>query len=76
MSQDPQGSAPGNRLCAILDCKFGEYIAGVDLDRVQREIEPGSDFLVGQPFGDEVEYFAFALAERLDPFRLGASRLR
>jgi hypothetical protein len=41
-------------------------IAGVDLDRVQREEKPGSNFLIGQPFGDELEYFKFTFAQRLD----------
>ncbi len=63
-------------MCAILDRKFGEYIAGVDLDRMQREIKPGSDLLIGKPFGDELEYFEFALAERLNQFGFGISQLR
>src|SRR5215210_3837174 len=55
---------------------FSVYIASVDLDRMQREIKPGSDFLIGQPFGDELEHFEFALAERLDQFGIGNSRWR
>ena len=53
-------------MSAILDRKFGEYIASVNLDRMQREIKLGRDFLIGQPFGDELEYFKFALAEWLN----------
>ena len=74
--KDPQGPAPGDRLGAILDRKFGEYIARVDLDRMRREIKPGSDFLIGKPFGDELEYFALALAQRLDRFGFGTSQWR
>lgn len=76
LRQDPQGSAPGDRLGAILDRKLGEYIASVNLDRMQREIKPGCDFLIGQPFGDELEYFELALAQRLDQFGFGTSHWR
>jgi hypothetical protein len=40
--------------------EFAIDIAGVDLDRVQREEQPGSDFLIAQPFGDELEYFSLS----------------
>ena len=50
-------------------------IAGVGLDRVQREEEPGSDLGIGQPCGDEFEYLAFALGQRLDQLGLGDSSL-
>src|ERR671916_740978 len=73
---DPQGSAPGDRLGAILDRKFGEYIASVDLDRMQRDIKPGSDVLIGQPFGDELKHFEFARAEWLNQFGVGTPQQR
>ena len=44
----------------IINTKLAVYIAGVDFDCVQREVKPSSDFLVGQPLGDELEYFNFA----------------
>ena len=76
LRQDPQSFSLGNRLCAIGDSKFRVDIACVNLDRMQREIQPGSDFLIGQPFGDTLEYFAFARAERLNPFRFRAAYWR
>jgi hypothetical protein len=55
--QDPQSPCPGTRLCSIIDSEFALDITGVGLDRVQREEKPGSDSLIGPPFGDELEYF-------------------
>ena len=51
--------------------EFAVDIAGVGLDRVQRQEKPGGDFLIGQPFGDELEYLEFALAQRLNQVRFG-----
>ena len=44
---DAQGSCPGNRLRPVVDTEFTIDIAGVDLDCVQREEKPGTDFLIG-----------------------------
>ena len=76
LGQYPQSFAPGDRLSAILDRKLGENIASVDLDRVRRKIKPGSDLLIGQPFGDELKYFEFARAEWLNQFGFGTPQLR
>jgi hypothetical protein len=47
--QETQSSGPGNRLRPVVDAEFAIDIAGVGLDRVQREEEPGSDLGIGQP---------------------------
>ncbi len=49
----------------MVSAEFTIDIAGVNLDRVQREVQPIGDFLIGQPLGDELEYFQFPFAERL-----------
>ena len=64
--QNLQGPCPGNRLRPAADTELGIDIAGVGLDRVQREEKPGSDFWIGQSFGDELEDTQFAFAQRLD----------
>ena len=51
--QDPQIPPPGNCTCAIVDPEFAVDITGVYLDRVQREVKPGGDFLLCQPLSDE-----------------------
>jgi hypothetical protein len=48
----------------------------MDLDRVQRKEELAGDFLIGQPFGDELKHFEFALAQRLDHLGFGTSQRR
>ena len=68
--QDPQSPSLGTRLRPVIDTEFAVDVAGVDLDRVQREEKPGSDLWIGQPFGDELEYLNFALAQRLDHYRV------
>ena len=84
LRHDPQRSSPSNRLSAICDGKFRVDITRVNLDRMQREIQPGSDLLVAQPFGDKLEDFALARAEWLgqrqgdgchDPNKLTLSQL-
>jgi hypothetical protein len=55
--QDPQCSCPGNRLRPAADTEFAIDIAGVGLDRVRREEKPGREFLIGQPLGEELQYF-------------------
>ena len=42
--------------------EFAIDIAGVGLDGVQSEEEPGCDVLIGRALGDEPEDFEFALA--------------
>ena len=37
---------------------------------MQREVEPGRNLLIGQPFRDVVEHFKLAFAERLDEGRV------
>jgi len=56
--QDPQSSCPGNRLRPAVATEFA-----ID-DRVQREEKPGSNFWIGQPCGDELEYLEFTFAVR------------
>ena len=55
--QNPQSPCPGNRTCPVVDAKLAIDVAGVGLDRVQRELEPGRDLGVGQPFGDQLQHF-------------------
>ena len=43
-------------LGSAINTEFAINIAGVDLDRVQREVKPGSDLWIGQPFSDELQY--------------------
>ena len=74
--QDPQGSSPGDCLRPVVGVEFAIDIAGVGLDRVQREEKPGSDFLIGQSFGDELQYFKFALAQRFNQIRFLSLRYR
>ena len=58
--QNSKSSCLGNSLCTVVDTESAIDIAGVDLDRVQKEVKPGGDFLIGQPFGDELEHFKFS----------------
>jgi hypothetical protein len=46
----------------MVGIKFAVDVAGVSLDCVQREVKLAGDFLIGQPLGDELEYFNLALA--------------
>ena len=55
--QDPPSSCPGHCLRPAVGAELAVDAAGVNLDRVQREEKPGSDFWIGQPFGDEFKYF-------------------
>src|SRR5918997_109387 len=66
----------GDRACAALDPEFPVNVPGMDLDRVQRKEELAGDFLIGQPFGDELKHFEFALAQRLDHLGFGTSQRR
>ena len=61
--QNSQSSCLGNRTCPVVGTEFAVDIAGVNLDCVQREVKPVSDFLIGQPLGDELEHFQFALTK-------------
>jgi hypothetical protein len=61
--QQPQSPCLGNRLCPAADDELGIDIAGVGLDRVHREKEPGRDLWIGQPFGDELEYLELTFAQ-------------
>ena len=45
--QDTQSSRSGNRLRPAVDTEFAVDVAGVGLDRVQREEKPGSDLSIG-----------------------------
>jgi len=56
--------------------EFAINIARVDLDRVQREVKPGSDLVIGQSLGEELEYFNFALAQRFNQFSFRNLRFR
>ena len=46
----------GYGLGAAMHIELAIDIASMGLDRVQREEKPGSDFTIGQPFGNESEY--------------------
>lgn len=46
-------------------------IASVDLDSIQREVEPLGDLPIGQPVGDQVQHFHFAIAEGFNQWRSG-----
>src|SRR4028118_124949 len=60
--QHTQRSRPSNRLRPVVDGELAVDIAGMDLDRMQREVEPGRNLLIGQPFRDVVEHFKLAFA--------------
>ena len=45
--QDTQSFGLDNRLRPVVDTEFAVDIAGMRLDRVQREEKPGSDFRIG-----------------------------
>ncbi len=49
--------------------EFAIDVVGVALDGVQREEKPGSDLGIGQSFRDELQYFKFAFAQRLNQVR-------
>ena len=49
-----------------MDAKLAIDVAGMGLDCVQREEEPGGDLGIGQPFGDELQDLELALAQWLD----------
>ena len=42
--------------------EFAIDIASMGFDRVECEEKPGCDFTIGQPFGNELKYFWFAIA--------------
>jgi hypothetical protein len=67
--QGPEGSGFDNRLRPAVHIEFVIDVAGVVLDRVQLEEEPGSNLTVGTSVGDGVENLQFALAQGLDQFR-------
>ena len=54
--QDPKSSCPGYRLRPAVDTEFPIDVAGMGLDGVQRDKEPGGNLAVGQALGDELEY--------------------
>jgi hypothetical protein len=61
-AQAPQSSSPGNCLRPATDTEFAVDIAGVGLDRVQREEQPGRDLAIGQSLSDELKHFELAFA--------------
>lgn len=67
--EESQISSLGSRLGPAVDPQFAVDIAGVDFDRVQRQEKPGTDFLIGQSLGDELEHFKFPFTQWLDQFR-------
>ena len=71
LSYDTQCPGLSHRLGAVLDAQFAIDVAGMNLYGVQREIKPVSDFLIGQPFSDELQHFQFALAERFNEIVCG-----
>ena len=60
--QNPQSPCPGNRLRPVVGTELAVDIAVVNLDCVQGEEKLADDFLIGQPFGDELEHLEFAFA--------------
>ena len=60
MGEDAQIPCPGNRLCPVAGIEFAIDVARVDLDRVEREVQPVGDLLIREPFCDVLEYFKFA----------------
>ena len=50
----PKNPCFSNRFHAAIDAKLAVNILGVDLNGIQGEINPGGDFLIGQPFGDKL----------------------
>lgn len=71
-AQNPQSPCPSNGPRPAVDAEFAVDITGVDLDRIQRQKKPGSDFWVGKPFGEKLEYFKFAFAQRFDQLMFGS----
>jgi hypothetical protein len=54
--QETQGSRPDNCPRPVVDPEFAIDVASVALDGVQCEEKPGSDFGIGQPFGNEPKH--------------------
>jgi len=55
--QKTQSPCSGNRLSPVVDAELAVDIVSMDLDCVQGQEKPGSDFLIDQSFGDEFKYF-------------------
>ena len=73
--QKTQSPRPCDRLRPAVDAELAVDVAGVRLDRVQREEKPGSNFPTGQSLGDELQHFDFAFTQRFDEFPIFTSRI-
>jgi len=72
--ENAQSPCPGSRLRPAMHAELAIDVAGVGLDGVEREVEPGRDLGVGQPVGNECKHLSFAVAQRLDQIRFGGLR--
>ena len=64
--QDTQDIGLGDRLYPAVDTELAVNVTGVNFDRVQGEEKSRCNLGVGQSFGDELEDFQLALAQRLN----------